>query len=74
MVDVSFKHQDPYIWQGIIATKDKLVLGFNFVIGQGDASLWYDSWLRDGPLCHKISFVHFLEVDMRMRDIIYNDS
>jgi len=44
--------------------------GFKFKIGNGETSLWYNSWVEKEPLCNRVLYVHYHDLHFRIKDIV----
>lgn len=42
---------------------------FIYRIGYGDVFFWNDKWVLKGRLCHKVPFIDYQDVNMRVNDI-----
>lgn len=53
----------------IMKAKNLLQEGFNFKIGNGDTSFWFDAWLCKMPLCMLVPCVDVHDLELRIRDV-----
>ena len=60
------------IWKSIVRVGNILKEGFQFKIGKGDLSFWFDSWLPGGPLYKNVSYVHVSDSALLVRDVWEN--
>jgi hypothetical protein len=45
--------------------------GFQFRIGDGSSSFWYDNWTGLGALCHLVDFVIILNTQLQLKDVSF---
>ncbi|KAG4963526.1 hypothetical protein JHK85_040981 [Glycine max] len=58
-----------YTWNSIVKATNHLHLGFQYRLGRGDISLWYDKWLTDDYLCHLVPFVNIQDTQLKAQNI-----
>lgn len=68
------KQQDSLIWKGILRARDQLGQRFVFKLGHGDTSVWYKDWSGTGPIANQVLFVHISNTNLKLRDIIRDNS
>lgn len=61
-----------YTWCSIYHAADILKPGFVLRVGREDLSLWYDKWLKRGPICNLLPFVSIHDINLRLRDICHD--
>jgi len=59
---VSHSLGSSYSWTTILNALDAIKPGFWVCIGKGDASLLYDNFLEEGPICGMVDLVHIADV------------
>lgn len=59
---VSHSLGSSYSWTSILNALDAIKSGFRVCIGKGDASLLYDNFLEEGPICGMVDLVHIVDV------------
>lgn len=45
--------------------------GFQFCIGDGSSSFWYDNWTGLGALCHLVDFVNISDTQLQLKDVSF---
>lgn len=53
----------------VIKARDALKDGYNFRLGRGDISLWYDLSFSQAKLCRLVDFVNIQDINLRVCDI-----
>ncbi|KAK7391877.1 hypothetical protein VNO78_20300 [Psophocarpus tetragonolobus] len=56
--------------EGVIKAKKALKMGFSFLIGQGETSVWFYDWSGQGHICEVVPFVHISDTTLTLKDLI----
>lgn len=59
------------IWRSILKALETLRQGFQFRIGDGSSSFWYDNWTGLGALCHLVDFVIISNTQLQLKDVSF---
>ena len=61
-----------YVWRGILKARQYLKDGFQFRLGSGNMSIWYDHWFELDRLCNLVDYVHISDSMLKVHDIWKN--
>lgn len=65
----NYKQGDSYIWKGIIRAKNNISDGYGALLGNGNTSFWYDSWLGTWKLCLQVPFVNIADTALTVANL-----
>lgn len=61
-----------YTWNSIWKAMDAIKSGFQYRVGRGEISIWYDKWLNEYYLCHLVPYVEIQNTQLQLKDIYSN--
>ncbi|KAF1862199.1 hypothetical protein Lal_00026723 [Lupinus albus] len=61
-------------WNAIHKARDQLQGGYKFIVGVGNTSLWFDHWLKGGPISNMIAHIDIQHQDLLIKDVFVNNS
>lgn len=56
-------------WGAINKAKEVLLGGYEFRVGAGDLSFWFDHWLDIGPLHKFFPYIDIHDMDLKLKDL-----
>jgi len=72
--NIKAKENISLIWRSILKALEALRQGFQFCIGDGSSSFWYDNWTGLGALYHLVNFVNILDTQLQLKDVSFDGS
>lgn len=60
------------IWGAIMKAIDLLKGGYQFRLGAGEVSFWFDSWSDIGPLHQLLPYVDIHDTDLKLNEVFVN--
>lgn len=69
ILDVVIPVGSSYGWRSICKALNSLKNGFQFRVGAGTLSIWYDKWGDNDPLCRLVLFVDIQDINLQLKDI-----
>lgn len=62
------------LWKGVLKARDVLKTGFEFKLGNGRTSFWFEDWSGHGALGRCIPFIHISDSALTLADVLVNGS
>ena len=72
ILQVQRQHGSSYVQRSITKALEWLRVSYQLELCNGNTSLWYDNWLRDGPVCDKVLSMHIFDVGKQVKDLWVN--
>lgn len=73
ILDVA-KKNGSYTWNSIMKAKGIFKDGYLFRVGNGLSSLWYSTWIGNGPLAKEVPFIDIHDSHLCISDVYFDRS
>ncbi|KAK7258939.1 hypothetical protein RIF29_24531 [Crotalaria pallida] len=68
---LNMEHTDgSLVWKSILKADKTLENGFRLKLGDGQASLFFDSWMNKELLCNLVHWVQIHDTNLRVKDVL----